>query len=79
VLWWVLYKAERVLSGSWLRSKALDEIMTHIHYEDENTRYVDIGPVNKVWGREVHALLPPQHQLARRLLPAASSRPKHPR
>jgi cycloartenol synthase len=22
--------------------------MVHIHYEDENTRYVDIGPVNKV-------------------------------
>ena len=22
--------------------------MAHIHYEDENTRYVDIGPVNKV-------------------------------
>jgi cycloartenol synthase len=22
--------------------------MDHVHYEDENTRYVDIGPVNKV-------------------------------
>lgn len=24
------------------------QCMKHIHYEDENTRYVDIGPVNKV-------------------------------
>lgn len=24
------------------------QVMVHIHYEDENTRYVDIGPVNKV-------------------------------
>ena len=22
--------------------------MTLVHYEDENTRYIDIGPVNKV-------------------------------
>lgn len=24
------------------------QVMNHVHYEDENTRYVDIGPVNKV-------------------------------
>ncbi|GAX75143.1 hypothetical protein CEUSTIGMA_g2587.t1 [Chlamydomonas eustigma] len=48
VLWWILYKAENVLMGSWLRKKAMEEIMKHIHYEDENTRYIDIGPVNKV-------------------------------
>eukprot|EP00775_Hariotina_reticulata_P008841 gene8841-9020_t len=48
VLWWVLYKAENVLLGSRLRKTALKECMKHIHYEDENTRYVDIGPVNKV-------------------------------
>ena len=24
------------------------QVMKHVHYEDENTRYVDIGPVNKV-------------------------------
>jgi hypothetical protein len=25
--------------------------MQHVHYEDENTRYICIGPVNKVsWG-----------------------------
>lgn len=48
VMWWVLYQAEGLLEGSWLRRKALSTIMEHIHYEDENTRYVDIGPVNKV-------------------------------
>ena len=48
LLWWTLSKAERFLMGSWLRKKALAEVMVHIHYEDENTRYVDIGPVNKV-------------------------------
>ena len=47
VLWWTLSKAERFLMGSWLRKKALAETMRHIHYEDEQTRYVDIGPVNK--------------------------------
>jgi hypothetical protein len=26
----------------------LTQVMKHIHYEDENTRYIDIGPVNKV-------------------------------
>ncbi|GFR46984.1 hypothetical protein Agub_g8636 [Astrephomene gubernaculifera] len=48
VLWWTLYQAEGVLAGSGLRERALRECMKHIHYEDENTRYVDIGPVNKV-------------------------------
>ena len=48
ILWWSLSKAEPFLMGSWLRKKALKETMVHIHYEDENTRYVDIGPVNKV-------------------------------
>ncbi len=33
VLWWVLYKAENVLQGSWLRKVALAECMKHIHYE----------------------------------------------
>jgi len=47
-VWWVLYQCEGVLKGSWLRKQALKEIMKHIHYEDENTRYIDIGPVNKV-------------------------------
>ena len=48
VLWWTLSKAERFLVGSKLRALALRECMKHIHYEDENTRYICIGPVNKV-------------------------------
>ncbi|KAK7857736.1 cycloartenol synthase [Quercus suber] len=31
-----------------LREKALQTVMLHIHYEDENTRYICIGLVNKV-------------------------------
>ena len=31
-----------------MRKRALAEAMKHVHYEDENTRYIDIGPVNKV-------------------------------
>ena len=34
--------------GSKLRQKALRTVMQHVHYEDENTRYICIGPVNKV-------------------------------
>lgn len=48
ILWWTLSKSERFLVGSRLRNMALKECMKHIHYEDENTRYIDIGPVNKV-------------------------------
>nr|BAB83254.1 multifunctional triterpene synthase [Hellenia speciosa] len=33
--------------GSKLREKALSTVMQHIHYEDENTRYICVGPVNK--------------------------------
>ncbi|KAK9866458.1 hypothetical protein WJX84_004983 [Apatococcus fuscideae] len=48
VLWWVMSKAETLLLGSGLRQAALKECMKLIHYEDESTRYLDIGPVNKV-------------------------------
>ena len=48
VLWWVFYQGEGILRGSWLRRKAMAEVMRLVHYEDENTRYIDIGPVNKV-------------------------------
>lgn len=34
--------------GKKLREKAINSVMEHIHYEDENTRYICIGPVNKV-------------------------------
>ncbi|KAI3715208.1 hypothetical protein L6452_22180 [Arctium lappa] len=31
-----------------LRNKALNTVMKHIHYEDQNSNYICIGPVNKV-------------------------------
>ncbi|GJN18969.1 hypothetical protein PR202_gb06192 [Eleusine coracana subsp. coracana] len=31
--------------GDKLREKALETVMQHVHYEDENTRYICIGPV----------------------------------
>lgn len=34
--------------GKKLREKAVKTAIEHIHYEDENTRYICIGPVNKV-------------------------------
>ena len=34
--------------GSMLRERAFQSVMKHVHYEDENTRYICIGPVNKV-------------------------------
>ncbi|KAI7731618.1 hypothetical protein M8C21_019686 [Ambrosia artemisiifolia] len=52
ILWATLDKfVEPVLMrwpGKKLREKALRTAMEHIHYEDENTRYICIGPVNKV-------------------------------
>nr|CAM91422.1 cycloartenol synthase [Dioscorea zingiberensis] len=52
ILWASLHKVvEPILlrwPGSRLREKALHSTMQHIHYEDENTRYICIGPVNKV-------------------------------
>jgi len=33
--------------SSWARKKALDFLLSYIHAEDEQTKYVDIGPVNK--------------------------------
>uniref|UniRef100_I1NX51 Terpene cyclase/mutase family member n=1 Tax=Oryza glaberrima TaxID=4538 RepID=I1NX51_ORYGL len=52
ILWATLYKfVEPVLShwpGSKLREKALKNAMQHIHYEDENTRYICSGAVQKV-------------------------------
>jgi cycloartenol synthase len=52
VLWWSLYQAEGLLRKGrplWpLRAKALQEVVKHVRYEDRNTRFLDIGPVNKV-------------------------------
>ncbi|KAM4087875.1 hypothetical protein ACB094_07G028700 [Castanea mollissima] len=52
MLWGCLDKVAEPLLMQWpfskLRQKALDTLMQHIHYEDESTRYICIGPVNKV-------------------------------
>ncbi|WOL08535.1 cycloartenol synthase-like isoform X1 [Canna indica] len=52
ILWATLHKVvEPILvhwPGSKLREKAVNTAIQHIHYEDENTRYICIGPVNKV-------------------------------
>lgn len=52
MLWGSLHKVGEPLLKGWpfskLRQKALRTIMQHIHYEDENTQYICIGPVNKV-------------------------------
>ncbi|KAA8535868.1 hypothetical protein F0562_030812 [Nyssa sinensis] len=52
ILWGCLHKVGEPLLMQWpfsrLRQKALSMVMEHIHYEDENTQYICIGPVNKV-------------------------------
>ncbi|PKU64407.1 cycloartenol synthase [Dendrobium catenatum] len=52
LLWASLHKIGEPIFMNWpgnmLRKKALSTVMQHIHYEDENTRYICIGPVNKV-------------------------------
>lgn len=52
MLWASLDKAVEPILTCWpgkkLRDKALHAVMEHIHYEDENTLYICIGPVNKV-------------------------------
>ncbi|KAK9269413.1 hypothetical protein L1049_001186 [Liquidambar formosana] len=52
ILWGCLHKVGEPLLMQWpfakLRHKALTTVMQHIHYEDENTQYTCIGPVNKV-------------------------------
>ncbi|NP_001310632.1 cycloartenol synthase [Ricinus communis] len=52
VLWATLHKFVEPILMHWpgkrLREKAIQTAIEHIHYEDENTRYICIGPVNKV-------------------------------
>nr|K7NBZ9.1 RecName: Full=Cucurbitadienol synthase; Short=SgCbQ [Siraitia grosvenorii]AEM42982.1 cucurbitadienol synthase [Siraitia grosvenorii]AUC64917.1 cucurbitadienol synthase [Siraitia grosvenorii]WCF76099.1 oxidosqualene cyclase [synthetic construct] len=52
ILWGSLHHVYEPLFTRWpakrLREKALQTAMQHIHYEDENTRYICLGPVNKV-------------------------------
>lgn len=51
ILWTSLHKFGEPLLNRWpftkLREKALTNIMEHIHYEDENSQYIDICPINK--------------------------------
>ncbi|XP_021679033.2 cycloartenol synthase 2-like [Hevea brasiliensis] len=51
MLWGSLRKFVEPLLKKWpfskLRTWALNAVMQHIHYEDENTHYICIGPVNK--------------------------------
>ncbi|XVF47215.1 hypothetical protein PTKIN_Ptkin03bG0091400 [Pterospermum kingtungense] len=52
ILWDCLQKVGEPALMKWplynLRKKALQVVMRHIHCEDENTRYICLGPVNKV-------------------------------
>lgn len=52
ILWEFMDKVWEPIFMHWmakiLREKSLRTVMEHIHYEDENTRYLCIGPVNKV-------------------------------
>ncbi|KAL3533220.1 hypothetical protein ACH5RR_006741, partial [Cinchona calisaya] len=52
ILWAGLHKVAEPVLTRWpfykLRHKSLSTVMQHIHYEDENTHYVCLGPVNKV-------------------------------
>ncbi|KAB1212061.1 Cycloartenol Synthase [Morella rubra] len=52
LLWDSIHNVVEPLINQWpfskLREKALDNVMQHIHYEDENSRYLCIGPVSKV-------------------------------
>ncbi|KAK2662714.1 hypothetical protein Ddye_001288 [Dipteronia dyeriana] len=52
ILWASIDKVVEPMLMHWpgkkLREKAIRTAIEHIHYEDENTRYICIGPVNKV-------------------------------
>ncbi|KAL0552585.1 hypothetical protein IC582_011703 [Cucumis melo] len=53
LLWDTLYLLSEPLMTRWpfnklIRQRALNETMRHIHYEDENSRYITIGCVEKV-------------------------------
>nr|BBJ70065.1 oxidosqualene cyclase [Imperata cylindrica] len=51
VVWTSLYKCVEPVLSTWpvnkLRERALENLMEHIHYEDENTQYLCICSVNK--------------------------------
>lgn len=43
-----------------LRERALEELFDHIHYEDQVTHYIDIGPVNSILNTIVHYFKDPE-------------------
>ncbi|RVW66611.1 Cycloartenol synthase [Vitis vinifera] len=51
ILWGFFHNLDESFLMHWpfskLRHKALRTVMQHIHYEDENTQYICLGPVNK--------------------------------
>ncbi|CAN1748571.1 Cycloartenol synthase [Linum perenne] len=51
MLWATLQKVWEPLMATWplhkLRERALKTVMQHIHYEDHNSNYICLGPVNK--------------------------------
>ncbi|KAL6888526.1 hypothetical protein ACP4OV_009552 [Aristida adscensionis] len=51
VVWTSLYKGVEPVLSSWpvnkLRERALENLMEHIHYEDENTQYLSVCAVSK--------------------------------
>ena len=53
LIWDTLYTCIEPLLSRWplnkfIRERALQVTMKHIHYEDENSRYITIGCVEKV-------------------------------
>nr|BAA84603.1 oxidosqualene cyclase [Allium macrostemon] len=52
ILWTTLHKCVEPILMRWpggkLRGKALKTVMEHVHYEDENTRYICLGHFSKV-------------------------------
>lgn len=61
ILWATLHKVVEPVLMRWpganLREKAIRTVIKHIHYEDENTRYICIGPVNKVCKSKFHNII----------------------
>ncbi|OWM88914.1 hypothetical protein CDL15_Pgr020868 [Punica granatum] len=57
LLWDSLYIFTELILNRWpfhkLREKALQVTMKHIHYEDENSRYITIGSVEKSFGSQL--------------------------
>ncbi|KAI3437274.1 Terpene cyclase/mutase family member [Psidium guajava] len=73
VLWSGLQKIGEPLLMQWplskLRKKALNQVMQHIHYEDENTSYICLGPVNKVLNMVCCWVEDPKSEAFKRHLP----------